>query len=76
MRTITDRVIDSPDTDCANGTVRWSPAKSLWFSAMALGWIIGGVAFFSWSAVAIFLGLCAVILCRGSFAWHAPKTHS
>lgn len=76
MREITDRVIDSPATDCAQGTVRWSPAKSLWFSAMTIGWIIGGTVFFSWGAVAIFFGLCAIILCGGhSLGMHRKLIH-
>lgn len=76
MREITDRVIDSPATDCAQGTVRWSPAKSLWFSAMAIGWIIGGTVFFSWGAVAVFFGLCVIILCGGhSLGMHRKLIH-
>ena len=76
MREITDRVIDSDQTNCKDGAVRWSPAKSLWFSTMALGWVTGGTVFFSWSAVAIFFILCAIILCGGhSLGMHRKLIH-
>jgi len=77
MRVITDRIIDSPNTNCAVGIVKWSPAKSLWFSVMALGWLIGGALFFSWGAVGIFFLLCAIILCGGhSLGMHRKLIHN
>ena len=76
MRKITDRIIDRPAANCAQGTVRWSYVKSLWFSGMALGWLIGGTIFFSWNAVAIFFLLCAIILCGGhSLGMHRKLIH-
>ncbi len=76
MRDITDRVIDSPQANGADGTMRWNPAKSLWFTGMALAWFIGGSLFFSWSAVGIFLALCALILCGGhSIGMHRKLIH-
>ena len=76
MRDITNRVIDSPEANCADGIVKWSPAKSLWFSAMAMGWVIGGSLFFSWVAVGVFFGLCAIILCGGhSLGMHRKLIH-
>ena len=76
MRDITDRVINTPSSNCANGEVRWSPAKSLWFLTMALGWFIGGSFFFSWKAVGVFFLLCAVILCGGhSLGMHRKLIH-
>lgn len=33
--------------DVLAGIVRWSPVNSLWWSAMALATLIGGVATFS-----------------------------
>ncbi len=58
------------------GQVRWSPLKSLWWSGMAAGWAVLGTLYFSWSAVAVFVGLCAVTLCLGhSIGMHRKLIH-
>ena len=51
----TDRVSVTPGCSQLEGRVRWAPAKSLWVSAMTVAGVIGAVAFFSWSAVGVFL---------------------
>jgi len=61
---------------CA-GEVRWNPVKSLWWTAMFAGWLIGGSVFFSWSAVLVFFVLCAITLCLGhSLGMHRKLIHT
>jgi len=36
-----DRIRPAPLRNAENGDVRWSPVKSLWWSAMCLAWLIG-----------------------------------
>lgn len=76
MRDIRKRV-HSPNADsCVKGHVVWSAPKSLWFLAMFLGWIIGGVLFFSWGAVVAFVVTSAIILCGGhSLGMHRKLIH-
>lgn len=59
------RIAGDASASAITGQVRWSPRKSLWFTGMALGWLAGGAAYFSWSAVAVFLALSAATLCFG-----------
>ncbi|MGB0906531.1 MAG: acyl-CoA desaturase [Maricaulaceae bacterium] len=76
MRGVDRRVQPQPEADCRDGAVRWSPVKSIWFTAMFLGWVIGGSAFFSWGALAAFFISCAVILCGGhSIGMHRKLIH-
>lgn len=76
MRDITDRVISRANSDCLNGHVTWSPVKSLWWSSMTLGWLIGGILYFSWAAVLVFLALSVLILCGGhSIGMHRKLIH-
>lgn len=59
-----------------DGVVRWSPLKSLWWISMALAWAVLGTAYFSWSAVGVFILLCAVTLCLGhSLGMHRKLIH-
>ena len=72
-----DRVIASPHTDASDGTVRWSPGKSLLYTGMLAGWMIGGTFYFSWSAVALFFVTSAVTLCGGhSLGMHRKFIHN
>jgi len=58
------------------GKVRWSPRKSFWFTPMVLGWLIGGAAFFSWDAVAVFILLTGLTICFGhSLGMHRWLIH-
>ncbi|WP_371397104.1 acyl-CoA desaturase [Fretibacter rubidus] len=71
-----ERVINTGHSNACDGNVRWSAVKSLWFSTMALGWLIGGAVYFSWAAVAVFFGLSAIILCLGhSLGMHRKLIH-
>lgn len=74
--TLFERIDPGADGDPVTGEVRWSPIKSLWWSGMAAGWAIVGTLHFSWSAVAVYLVLCAVILCLGhSLGMHRKLIH-
>ena len=64
-------------TDVANGIVRWAPAKSIWFSAMTLIAIVGGVHFFSWSALILFVFSTGFVLLFGhSLGSHRKLIHN
>lgn len=58
------------------GRVRYAPAKSLWFSSMALVAVVGGIATFSWAAVMVFLISTACVLLLGhSLGSHRKLIH-
>jgi stearoyl-CoA desaturase (delta-9 desaturase) len=59
-----------------DGEVRYDPVKSLWFMAMAIGAVIGGVATFTWTAFAVFLVTTAGMLLFGhSLGSHRKLVH-
>lgn len=58
------------------GKVSWSARKSLWWSAMAAGAMVGGALNFSWAAFALFIGLTAAVLLFGhSLGSHRKLIH-
>ena len=62
--------------DPCRGEVRWSPAKSLWWSGMFAAWLVLGSIHFSWGAVGVFLALSALTLCLGhSIGMHRLLIH-
>ncbi|MEM7459573.1 MAG: acyl-CoA desaturase [Pseudomonadota bacterium] len=70
------RVLEDSLTNAAQGTVKWSHGKSVFFSLMAFGWLIGGSLFFSWAAVAVFFILSGLTLCLGhSLGMHRKLIH-
>lgn len=71
-----ERVLENNLTNAEQGVVKWSPSKSIFFSVMAAGWLIGGTIYFSWAAVAAFLLLCGLTLCFGhSLGMHRKLIH-
>ncbi len=72
------RIIATPGNDNAfNGTVSWSPLKSLWVSTMYLVAIIGGFYTFSWEVLLLFLSTCAFTLLGGhSLGMHRRLIHN
>jgi len=71
-----DRVIKNGNTNAVDGNICWSPEKSIWFTAMALGWLIGGAYYFSWGAVGAFILLSGITLCFGhSLGMHRKLIH-
>lgn len=62
--------------DVVDGTVRYAPAKSLWFLGMAAGAAIGGAFTFSWAAFAVFLAATGSVLLLGhSLGSHRKLIH-
>jgi fatty-acid desaturase len=58
------------------GTVRWAPAKSMWFGAMAFGAVVGGALSFSWSAWLLFVVSTGCVLLFGhSLGSHRKLIH-
>lgn len=71
-----DRVRARAEPNARDGTVRWSPEKSLWFLTMLCGWCIGGTLFFSWGALVTFFVTSALTLCFGhSLGMHRKLIH-
>jgi stearoyl-CoA desaturase (delta-9 desaturase) len=60
----------------AVGHVRWSPAKSLWWTGMVCASVIGGWLTFSWGALTLFLAATATVLLFGhSLGSHRKLIH-
>jgi fatty-acid desaturase len=58
------------------GRVSYAPAKSLWFSGMALAAIVGGALTIRWSAVAVFVATTGTVLLLGhSLGSHRKLIH-
>ncbi len=58
------------------GTVHYAPIKSLWFSIMVLGAIVGGAATFNVAALILFLTATALVLLLGhSLGSHRKLIH-
>lgn len=49
-----ERIIAHANCDPVQGTVRWSPVKSLWIGSMTAAAILLGPLYFSWSALLLF----------------------
>lgn len=59
-----------------NGSIVWSPLKSLWWSAMAGVALVGGWLTFSWAALALFLAATGAVLLFGhSLGSHRKLIH-
>ena len=75
------RVKTSKETTAAmrsvcQGRVRWEPVRSLWFTGMALGAIVGGALTFSWAAFAVFVAATVLVLLLGhSLGMHRKLVH-
>lgn len=70
------RMTERAATDAVAGRVVWSPAKSLWITAMALGTVIGGPLFVTPGAVLLFLATTAATICLGhSLGMHRRLIH-
>jgi fatty-acid desaturase len=62
--------------DVMAGTVRWSPVASLWWSAMALATLVGGIATFTWQAFGVFIVATGLVLLFGhSLGSHRKLIH-
>ena len=73
---VLDRIDFDGEADPVVGHVRYSPLKSIWWTGMLVSWVIVGSVHFSWSAVLVFLVLCALTLCLGhSLGMHRKLIH-
>ncbi|MEH6419513.1 acyl-CoA desaturase [Pseudomonas sp. CGJS7] len=60
----------------SEGRVVWEPIRSLWLTSMAIGAVVGGIACFSWSGVALFVTSTALVLLLGhSVGMHRKLIH-
>jgi stearoyl-CoA desaturase (delta-9 desaturase) len=58
------------------GVVRYSPVKSLWFTGMLLGALVGGSLTFTWTAFTVFVVTTATVLLFGhSLGSHRKLVH-
>lgn len=72
----THRVHARTAQDACVGEVRWAPVKSLWFTGMALGALVGGIATFTWAAFGVFVVTTATVLLLGhSLGSHRKLVH-
>jgi sn-1 stearoyl-lipid 9-desaturase len=68
--------IDAKGADAVNGRVVWSPAKSLWNTAVFALALLLGPLYFDWSAVVVFLALSYITLLLGhSLGMHRRLIH-
>ncbi len=64
-------------SQAVSGTIRWSPAKSLWWFAMVGIVLIFGWQTLSWASAGIFISTCAITLCLGhSLGMHRRFIHN
>lgn len=62
--------------DVVDGVVRYAPVKSLWFSVMAAGAVVGGTFTFSWPALLVFVATTGSALLLGhSLGSHRKLIH-
>jgi fatty-acid desaturase len=71
------RVVSRDLASVRFGQVRYSALKSLWFTGMAAGALIGGMMTFSWAAFLLFLISTAIVLLLGhSLGSHRKLVHN
>jgi stearoyl-CoA desaturase (delta-9 desaturase) len=72
----TGRVFPKPDSSATKGRVVWAPAKSIWFTFMLAGGLIGVTFFPSVEAAGVTLVLMLLTLCLGhSVGMHRLLIH-
>lgn len=70
------RLAPEHQVEVLEGQVVWSPQKSLWFSAMALGAVLGGTLYFTWGGALVFIGSTGTALLLGhSLGSHRKLIH-
>jgi sn-1 stearoyl-lipid 9-desaturase len=70
------RMRELAQTDAVQGSVRWSPIKSLWLTAMTLVTLVGGASTLAWDTAAVFITSCGITLCLGhSLGMHRRLIH-
>jgi fatty-acid desaturase len=73
-----DRILlVTPRTNPCEGSVHWSPTKSLWLTAHVLVAVVGGALSFSLDALLVFAVVTAITLCLGhSLGMHRKLIHN
>lgn len=70
------RMHEAAGTDACSGTVRWSPVKSLWISAMTAAALVGGPLTVTPGALLLFLVTTTITVCLGhSLGMHRRLIH-
>lgn len=70
------RVSTDGPFDLLEGSVQYAPLKSLWFTSMAAGAVVGGAWTFSWLAFGVFIVLTGTVLLFGhSLGSHRKLIH-
>lgn len=68
--------VRAADTNVVDGRVCWEPLRSLWWLAMAVGWIVGIAFYFSWAGVVIYaVSTLFVLLFGHSLGMHRKLIH-
>jgi stearoyl-CoA desaturase (delta-9 desaturase) len=72
-----DGSLQSRDHDgFLSGSVEWDPIKSMWFTCMTLGGVIGGTISFNWAALALLCCSTAILVLLGhSIGMHRLLIH-
>lgn len=71
------RIFENSLTRADAGTVRWAPAKSIWYLSHLLIAVVGGAIYFSWSALIVFITFTALTICLGhSLGMHRRLIHN
>ncbi len=79
MKTYNDvfRMKENNCTNAQQGSMKWSATKSLWYIAHGLIAMIGGVVYFSFSGLAVFVIFTAITLSLGhSLGMHRRLIHN
>ncbi|WP_208348370.1 acyl-CoA desaturase [Pseudaestuariivita rosea] len=74
--TATDRIKPKPDSSATEGHVVWAPVKSIWYTTMLVGGLIGILFFPSIQAAVLTFALMLLTLCLGhSVGMHRLLVH-
>ncbi len=69
-------LIIDPKHDPMTGSVTWDPSRSLWNGGMLLAALLLGPMYFTWGALAVFVGLLGATMCAGhSVGFHRRLIH-
>ncbi len=72
----TARIWEHASTSAEYGQVVWSPSKSVWYTSHLLVGVVGGIYWFTWSALIVFIVLAAMSICLGhSLGMHRRLIH-
>ncbi len=71
------RMQATSNSNAVQGSMHWSATKSLWYSFHLIVAVWGGVVYFSWSGVLVFIVFTSLTLCLGhSLGMHRRFIHN